>query len=72
MDFCLACDERRDIHIAFPVAVTALTMSSFGDWVSFSITIQPRLTMYGPHIEHGGYMSDGQVSHDLDLIFIVY
>ena len=43
--------------IAFPVAVTALPKFLWLEYIGFSITIQPRLTMLGPHIEHGGYMS---------------
>jgi hypothetical protein len=27
--------------------------SSFRDWISFSITIQPRLTIFGPHFDDG-------------------
>ena len=30
-------------------------MWHFHSQVSFSIAIQPRLTMFGPHIDHGGY-----------------
>ena len=36
------------------------------------ITIQPRLTLFGPHIDHDVYMSAKHVSPDLDLIFMVY
>jgi len=42
--------------------------SSFCDWVSFPITIQPRLTILGPYIDDGGYMPDWHFSPDLDLI----
>jgi hypothetical protein len=53
--------------------VTVLTMTSFRDEEdSFSIFIQPSLTIFGPHIDHGGYMSARHVSPDLDLIFMVY
>jgi hypothetical protein len=56
-------------QIAFPVTATAaLTISGFRDYISFSITIQPRLTILGPHIDHGGYMSVGHVSHYLALV----
>jgi hypothetical protein len=54
---CLACDKsrwRRDIGIVFTVA-SAWTMSSFHDEISFSITIQPKFTRYGPHIDHWGW-----------------
>jgi hypothetical protein len=37
--------------------------------VCFSITIQTSLTIFGPHIDWGGYMSAGHVSSDFDLIF---
>jgi len=45
---------------------------SFHDYPSFSITIEPsyRLTIFGQHIDHGGYMSVGYISLGLDLIFI--
>lgn len=50
--------------------VTALTMTSFfGDYISFSVTIQPRLTILGAHIDHGVYMSTRHMTSDLDLIF---
>jgi hypothetical protein len=32
------------------------------DYASFYITIQPRLTIFGLHIDHGGYMPEGHVS----------
>ena len=48
--------------------VTALT-SFFGDYISFSVTIQPRLTILGSHIDHGVYMSTRHMTPDLDLIF---
>ena len=37
-----------------------------------SVSLLPRLTIFGPFIDHGGYMSAGHVSPDLDLIFIVF
>jgi hypothetical protein len=46
-----------------------LTMSGFCFQINFSITIQPRLTIFGPHIDHGQYMSARHVSPDLELIF---
>ena len=58
-------------HIAFLAVATALTMLSFCNWVSFSITIQPRFTMLGPHIDYGLCMSARHVSPDLDLNFTV-
>lgn len=49
---------------------TPLTMTSFfGDYISFSITIQPRLTILGSHMDHGVYMSTRHITPDLDLIF---
>jgi len=63
---CLACCEscwRRDIGIAFPVM--SATMSSFCDYVSFSITTQPRFILLGPNIDHGGYISARYVSPDV-------
>ena len=38
----------------FHVLLTVKFMLSFHDYVSFSITIQPRLTIFDPHINHGG------------------
>ena len=64
-------NSEGETGIAFPV--TVLTMTSFRDEEdSFSIFIQPSLTIFGPHIDHGGYMSARHVSPDLDLIFMVY
>ena len=59
--------------IAFPlVVVTVLTPSSFCGYISFSITIQHRFTILGPHIDNDVYISARHVPHDLDLIFMVY
>jgi len=44
----------------------------FWDKVSFFIPMQPRLAIFGPHIDHGGYMSANHVSPDHDLIFMIY
>ena len=41
-------------------------MSSFCDYVIFSVTI------LGPHIDYGGYLSARHDSPDIDLIFMVY
>jgi len=54
-----------------PVNYT-LNNVKFYDWVSFPISIQPRLTIFGPHIDRGEYMSARHVSPDLDFIFMVY
>lgn len=68
--FCLTCDEshwRRD-------KVIASQMSSFL-WLGqffIAITIQPRLTIFGPHLDNDVYMSVMHVSSDPDLIFMVY
>ena len=71
--FCLESRWRWGIHIALLVAVTtALTMLSFCDYVSFSITIQPRLNIFSSHIDYGRYLSAGHVSPDLDFVFTVY
>ena len=35
--------------------LTVLTVSRFRDKFSFSITTQPTLTLFGPHIDHGGH-----------------
>jgi hypothetical protein len=42
------------------------------DYVSFYITIQPRLTIFGLHIDHGGYMPEGHVSLNIESFFIFY
>ena len=64
---------KPDIGIAFPsVVVTVLTPSSFCGYISFSITIQHRFTILGPHIDNDVYISARHVPHDLDLIFMVY
>ena len=34
--------------------------------------MQPMFTILYSHIDHGVYMSANHVSHDLDLIFMVY
>ena len=39
-------------------------MSSFCDVVNFSITIQPRPIIPGPHKDHGGYMAAKHVLSD--------
>lgn len=54
--------------------VIASQMSSFL-WLGqffIAITIQPRLTTFGPHIDNDVYMSVMHVSSDPDLIFMVY
>lgn len=56
--------------------VIASQMSSFL-WLGqffIAITIQPRLTIFGPHIDNDVhvYMSVMHVSSDPDLIFMVY
>ena len=39
----------------YNIALTvALKMSSFGDWINFSNTIKPRITIFDPHIDPGG------------------
>ena len=43
-------------------------MSSFGDWINFSNTLKPRITIFDPHIDPGGYMPAKLVSPDLGLI----
>jgi hypothetical protein len=64
--FCLTCNiSCWKTDIAFP-------MSSFCDLISFSITIQPRFTILGLHIDHGVCISPKHVSPDIDLIFRVY
>jgi len=50
---CYKAHWRLDIGIAFP-AVTALAMSSFCDYINFSIAIQPRFTIYGLPFDYGG------------------
>jgi hypothetical protein len=53
----------------YNIALTvALKMSSFGDWINFSNTIKPRITIFDPHIDPGGYMPAKLVSPDLGLI----
>ena len=42
------------------------------DYASFYITIQPRLTIFGLHIDHGGYMPEGHVSLNIESFFIFY
>jgi len=46
--------------------------SSFYDKVSFSISIQSRLTIFDPHIDDGGCMSARNMSPNLSLIFTIY
>ena len=58
-------NAEGETGIAFPV--TVLTMTSFRDEDSFSIFIQPSLTIFGPHIDHGIFMSAMHVSPELDL-----
>ena len=41
------------------------------DYISFSITIQPRFILNNTHIDHDGYMSAKHMLLDLDLIFMV-
>lgn len=46
---------------------------SLHDLVSFSITMkQTSITIFGPNIDQGGYMSVRHVSCDLDFIFMIY
>jgi hypothetical protein len=53
----------------YNIALTvALKMSSFGDWINFSNTIKPRITIFDPHIDPGEYMPAKLVSPDLGLI----
>jgi hypothetical protein len=54
------------------MVVKKVSLFFFNDYVDFSITIQPNLTIFGQHTDHWRYMSIGHVWHDLDLIFIVY
>jgi len=53
------------------VVATILRMSSFYD-ISFSITIKPKLALFGKYIDHVGYISASYVSPDLDLILLIY
>jgi hypothetical protein len=53
----------------YNIALTvALKMSSLGDWINFSNTIKPRITIFDTHIDPGGYMPAKLVSPDLGLI----
>jgi hypothetical protein len=38
---------------------------------TFNNAKQLRFTIFGPHIDHDGYMSDEHVSPGLDLMFMV-
>ena len=51
---------------------SSLKMPSLCDNLSFSITIQPRFTILGSHIDHLGYISSRHVSPVLDHIVMVY
>ena len=61
---CLACEEshwRLDMGITKDLQILgiillwlALKMSSFGDWINFSNTLKPRITIFDPHIDPGG------------------
>lgn len=75
---CLTCEEshwRLDMGITKDLQILgilllwlALKMSSFGDWINFSNTLKPRITIFDPHIDPGGYMPAKLVSPDLGLI----
>lgn len=57
--------------IGFPAVVAmALTKSSFCDEVSFTLlcNLHSPVTIHGPHLDHGVYMSARHGSHDLDSI----
>ena len=43
--------------MSFPAAVTGLEMSSFRDYISYAITLQPRLSIFEPHFDHVRYIS---------------
>ena len=75
------------IHIfimvcTFQSGICHLTLTSFSwstDFIKFTSSfhyflhhLQHRFTMFGPHIYHGGYLSDLHVSPIFDLIFTVY
>ena len=73
------------IHIfimvcTFQSGICHLTLTSFSwsrDFIKFTSSFHHRVTFsttynLGPHIYHGGYLSDLHVSPIFDLIFTVY
>jgi hypothetical protein len=62
-----------------PTVVTLTSFSWSTDFIKFTSSfhyflhhLQHRFTMFGPHIYHGGYLSDLHLSPIFDLIFTVY